>query len=302
MLNRIWEAEESRTFVRRVTDYLAVIVFTPILIVIASSAAILLESEVATISRKISLIRDFSPAIIVVLSALPYISICAMLTITYLILPNTTVRPKSAVVAGVFIGIVYQTVQFIYIKFQIGVASYGAIYGGFAAIPLFIVWLRLSWMMVLYGAEIAVAYENQETYSFRPDISNLSIRSTNLLFLRVFHLIAKRFSEGMPALTPPQMSENLNIPLLLVRRLLQLLVRSGLVVKTARLKGREQTYQPARSTEDLRMQTVLEARGRLGDNPQAAKVLDEAEPVAASLRDLEDAVNHLAENKFLKEI
>ncbi|MCL5096840.1 MAG: YihY/virulence factor BrkB family protein, partial [Candidatus Omnitrophica bacterium] len=88
-LNHIWEVQESRTFVRRVTDYLAVIVFTPILIVLSSSAAILLESELAMISHRIPLVGTLRPVVLVALGALPYLSICAMLALTYLIIPNT---------------------------------------------------------------------------------------------------------------------------------------------------------------------------------------------------------------------
>jgi membrane protein len=302
-LNAIWQVRESRTMVRRVTDYLAVIVFTPILIVISSSAAISLESEVAVVSRRFALVGDLRPAIFVALGALPYVSICAMLTLTYLIIPNTRVRLRSAVAAAVFTGVIYQTVQLVYIKFQLGVSSYGAIYGGFAAIPLFIVWLRLSWMMVLFGAEIAFADENRETYGFHPQTGDLSVWSMKLLFLRVFHLISKRFSDGEPAMSPPQISEALKVPMRLTRRTLDDLSRAGLVVKTAHYVDGEQAFQPARSTEGMRIQAPVEVYEHIGDDPDAVQTQGGAgERVAALLDRLAAAASRLPENVPLKDV
>ena len=108
-LNDIWQVRESRTMVRRVTDYLSVIVFTPILIVISGSATIFLESEVAVISRRFPLLGDFGPVIYVALGALPYLSICGMLILTYLIIPNTRVRVRSAVAAALLTAAIYQS-------------------------------------------------------------------------------------------------------------------------------------------------------------------------------------------------
>jgi len=301
-LNHIWDVQESRTFLRKVTDYLAVIVFTPILIVTASSAAILLESEVAVISSRIAVLGAIRPLIFVALGALPYLSIWAMLTLTYLIIPNTRVRPRSAIVAAAFTGTLYQTVQFLYIKFQLGVTSYGAIYGGFAAIPLFVVWLRLSWMMVLYGAEIAVADENRETYGFRPDISNLSTWSSKLLFLTVFHSISTRFSEAEPAMTPVQISEGLKIPIRLVRLMLNRLTRAGLIVRTAQFIGHEPTFQPARPTEGMRIQTLIETQEHTGESPGAAENHEKSKRMSALLKNLAAAASRLPENVLLREV
>jgi membrane protein len=301
-LNDIWQVRESRTMVRRVTDYLAIIVFTPILIVISSSATIFLGSEVAVLSQRSAILGDLRPLFYIALGALPYLSIFGMLTLTYLILPNTPVRLRSAIAAAVFTAIIYQSVQFIYIKFQLGVSSYGAIYGGFAAVPLFFVWLRLSWMIVLYGAEIAVADENRETYGFHPHAHDMSVWSTKLLLLRVFHLISKRFSDGEPPLSPYRISATLKMPMRLTRRILDDLSRAGLIVKTAHRVDGEYAFQPARSTEEMRIQAPVEAYEHVGDDPDAAQAETGGERIAALLERLNAAVSRLPENVPLKEL
>ncbi|MGD0231502.1 MAG: YhjD/YihY/BrkB family envelope integrity protein, partial [Syntrophorhabdales bacterium] len=297
-MNRIWEVRKGRTFFRKATDYLAVMVFVPVLVVISNSAAILVAGEVATINQRSGLLGDFGPVISIALKVVPFISICAVLTLTYLIIPNTRVRKRSAILAGVIMGTAYLTVQFVYVRFQLGVSRYGAIYGGFAAIPLFIAWLRLSWMMVLFGAELAVADENQETFGFHPDLSDLSILSMKILLLRMLRLVVKRFARGEPAMTARQLSEGLEIPLRLVKRLLYQLETAGLVVQTA---NRDPAFQPGRTAEDLRVQLILEANERIGVSPPAATLKD-GEKIAALLSAIAAAAEKAPENVPLKDV
>jgi len=301
-LNTIWEVNKPRTFVRRITDYSAIVILTPILLVVSGSAAVLVTGKAAAMIQQINLLGVLGPLIFVVLKLVPYLSIWTMLFMCYLIIPNVRVQPKSALLAAVVTGTVFQVVQFIYIKFQIGVAGYGAIYGGFAALPLFIAWLNLSWMIVLFGAEIAFAHENHETFGFHPDFSRLSISSTKLLFLRVFHLMVKRFSGGEPAVSPSEIANALEIPLRLVRRILAQLSSAGLVVETTVKVRKEPTFQPGRATDDVRIQLVLDAYERLGTGPVSAPPETEAERVAASFHDISEALKKAPENVLLKDI
>ena len=175
--NDIWEVRRSRTYMRKFTDYLAIAVFTPILVIISSSFTVVAASEAKLVVQKIALLGAISSVIFFLLNLLPYVSIWFLLTLNYMVLPNTRVPLRAGITAGIVAGTVYQIVQWIYIKFQIGVASYGAIYGSFAALPLFLVWLQISWMIVLFGAEIAFAHEHAETFGFHPDHSRISMSS-----------------------------------------------------------------------------------------------------------------------------
>ena len=130
--NHIWEVKKPRSLVRKFTDYIAIVVLAPILLIISSSAAVVVSSKIEVIVRSIELLGVVGPLIFFVLRLLPYVSIWVLLMLNYIIMPNTRVPVKSAVLAGIITGTIFQAVQFIYIKFQIGVAHYGAIYGSFA--------------------------------------------------------------------------------------------------------------------------------------------------------------------------
>ena len=128
-------------------------------------------------------------------------------------MPNTKVNFKSAVLAGIAAGTLYQILQWAYVNFQIGVAKYNAIYGSFAALPLFLVWLQLSWLVVHFGAEVSFAHQNVDTYEFEPDCLRISYSFKRLLSLSIAHFIIKSFSSGD---TPPAgeaISHALDIPI-----------------------------------------------------------------------------------------
>lgn len=301
--NLIWEVAQGRTLLRKATDYLAIIVFTPVLIVISASVPAIMVTRLNLILGKITFLGALAPLVLVGLRLIPFFSIWTMLAIVYLIMPNTRVRVMSAVVSGIVTGTIYQAVQFLFITFQVGVANYGAIYGGFAALPLFIVWLQLSWSIILFGAEIAVAYENHRTFGFLPDLSRLSIRSRKLLLLRVMHLLVRRFDKAAPGVSVGEISRALMIPIRLARGLLRRLMDAGLVTETLRDSDRETVFQPGRTIEDLRLSAAIRAVESLGDDVPAVPETDpDAEKVKAAYEDIEAALEQAPENRLLKEV
>ncbi|MBP1746306.1 MAG: putative ribonuclease [Deltaproteobacteria bacterium] len=299
--NHIWDVKKARTIVRKVTDYISIVVFTPVLMIIAGSASVLVGSKIQAIMGRIELLGPISGLILVALKFLPYVSIWAMLTLNYIIIPNRRVPFGPALFAGIVTGTIYQLVQYVYIKFQIGVVSYGAIYGSFAVLPLFVVWLQLSWMIVLLGAEIAVAKENQEVYGFHPDFSRLSVAARKALTIEVFHLLVKRFANGEPPLTPSQISKEAQIPKRLVLLLLGDLVATGFVVETAKEVRHEPTYQPGKTIEGLRIHEVVGAYERVGAEPLSRKIAGD-DKVNTYLRDLEEAMSKIPQNVTIKDI
>src|SRR4030043_843962 len=246
-LNEIWEIKKARTLIRKFSDYMAMMVFGPVLLIISSSATVLVASQAKVIVNKIAVLGVFSKVIFLLLNLLPYVSIWVLLTMLYLIMPNVRIPLKSAILGGIIAGTIAQIVQWLYIKFQIGAASYGAIYGSFAALPLFLAMLQMSWMIVLLGAEIAYANEHYETFGFHPDYSKMSVSSTRLLTLKIFHLLTKKFSQGEKALNAIQIAGLLEIPVRLVRQLLQELIDVGLVVETNSGTKKQITFSTRRT-------------------------------------------------------
>ncbi|MDY6973367.1 MAG: YihY/virulence factor BrkB family protein, partial [Thermodesulfobacteriota bacterium] len=162
--NEIWGVRRSRPFVRKMSDYLSVMLIGPIFVVVSSSATLFITTQINRIAENTALLSMLNPLIVLMLKMLPYCLIGILLTIIYILMPNTRVKVKSGLVAGIIAGAVFVSVQWGYINFQIVIAKYNAIYGSFAAIPLFLIWLQLSWLIVLFGAEISFAIQDVGTY------------------------------------------------------------------------------------------------------------------------------------------
>jgi membrane protein len=301
-LNEIWEVRKSRTLVRKFSDYITMMVLTPVLFIISSSATVLVASQVKVIVNKIALLGVFTKLIFLLLNLLPYVSIWVLLTVLYLIMPNTRIPVRSGIFGGIAGGTILQIVQWIYIKFQIGVASYGALYGTFAALPLFLAWMQMTWMIVLLGAEIAYANEHCETFGFHPDYSRISVSSKKLLVLRIFHLLTKKFSLGEKPLSANQIANALEIPVRLVRQLLQELSEVGLVVEIAKgIKG-EIAFQPGRTIENITVKFAVDEYEKHGIVKIPANQSEEAEKISSFLKDISDTIEKSPANITLKEI
>ena len=301
-LNNIWEVKQSRTLIRKFSDYIAVMVFTPVLFIISSSATVLVASQVKVIVNKIALLGVFSKVIFLLLNLLPYVSIWILLTMLYLVMPNVRIPFRSAILGGITAGTIAQIVQWLYIKFQIGAASYGAIYGSFAALPLFLAMLQMSWMIVLFGAEIAYANEHYETFGFHPDYSRISVSSKKLLMLRVFHLLTKKFSRGEKPLNAHQIANVLEIPVRLVGRLLHELSEVGLVVEIIKGFKNEVAFQPGRTIENITVKFALDEYEKYGITDIPDYQSDEVEKISKYLKDISETIEKSPANVHLKEI
>jgi membrane protein len=301
-LNDIWEVKKSRTLIRKFSDYLAMMISAPILLIVSSSATVLVASQVKVIMQKIAVLGFFSSVITFLLNLLPYVSIWAMLTMLYLVMPNTRVPLRSGIFAGVVAGTIFQIVQWVYIKFQIGVASYGAIYGSFAALPLFLGWVQMSWMIILFGAEFAHAVEYFETFGFHPDYSRISVSSRKTLVLRIFHLLTKKFALGEKPLSLKEISRILEIPVPLVRQLLHGLTSAGLVVEAVSAHKNEIAYQPGRTIENITLKEALDEFEMHGIARIPNSSSEDATKIAAYLKEISEAIEKSPANVRLKEI
>ncbi len=300
--NDIWEVKRSRTLIRKFSDYLAIMVAAPVLMIVSSSATVLVASQVKIIMQKIAVLGMFSLVITFLLNLLPYLSMWAMLTMLYLVMPNTRVPLRSGILAGVGAGTIFQIVQWVYIKFQIGVASYGAIYGSFAALPLFLGWVQMSWMIILLGAELAYAHEHYEMFGFHPDYSRISISSKRVLMLSIFHLLTKRFFLGKSPLSGREISHTLEVPLPIVRNLLDELINVGLVTEALRGMKQEVVFQPGRTIENITVKEALDEFEKHGISKLPDPCSEDARKIASHLKEISEAIEKSPANVRLKEI
>lgn len=306
--NHIW-AVKSRPLVRKFSDYLTIMLIAPILLIMSGSVTLFLMTRLQGLSAWLGLDEVLHPFFSLGLSLAPYAILWLLFSLVYLILPNTRVRLKSAALAGLLAGSAFQILQAAYVQFQINVTSYNAIYGSFAALPLFLIWLNLSWHIVLFGAEIAHAAPlSKEATS--PDMqTNLSMEQTRLLALLVAEHVCRLFQQGAPAQTDVQIAKALRLPPPTVTRLAQGLVQGGILVRLAAVAETEASLHPARNIADLTIAHVLHAIDRLvwdksvWDIPdQGYQVIPDtqaAQSLAASLEELRAASERSAANRLL---
>ena len=264
--NDIWGVKKPRSFARKLSDYLSMMLICPILFIISSSVTVFIAGQIKLIIERITLLGAISPLIFASLKLLPYCVVWGLFTFIYIFMPNTRVNFRSGLLAGIAAGTIYQITQGVYIHFQVGVARYNAIYAGFAALPLFLIWLQLSWLIVLFGAEISFAHQNVDTYEFEPDCLRVSNRFKKLMALRITHLLLKNFCAGEKPWTATQISHTLEIPIRLVRQILFELTEARIVSETVGEGDRAVAYQPAQCPEKYTVEYVVDALDERGSN------------------------------------
>ena len=301
-LNDIWEIKENRTWGRKFSDYLAVMLISPMLIIVSSSATVFITSQITELTNQIKLLGMISPLIFLSFKLIPYVLIWILFSVIYVLMPNTKVRLKSGIVAGIIAGTIFQIVQGIYISFQIGTARYNAIYGSFAALPLFLMWVQISWWVVLFGAELSFANQNVATYEFEPDSSRVSPAFKKLLTLQVAHLLIRNFSKCEPPLSDSQISIRLEMPIRLLHQILYDLVQSGLFIETRATDDNHFGYQPACDINHLTIKRVLEAIEHLGSSRVHVAQTEELTALTESLNQFSQEMGNSPANKLLKDI
>ena len=300
--NHIWGIERQRGIGRRISDYLSAMLVCPILFIVSSTATVMIASQVRLVVEKISLLGPIGPAIFFVLQWLPFAVMWILFTFVYLFMPNGKIQFKSGLFAGIVGGTLYQIFQAVYVSFQIGVAKYNAIYGSFAALPLFLIWLQVSWMIVLFGAEISCAHQTEKTYEFEPDCTALSHSALRLVTLRIVHLLVNEFAQGLRPLSAAHISAKLGIPIRLVWRLLNGLVMAGLLSEICEDGAQAPAYQPAQDVNLFTIQFVTNSLESHGTANIPMENTPEMEKIAQCLSSFDDAIQKSPANLLLKDI
>ena len=227
--NIIWHAKTRRGLWSRFTNYVTVILVCPVFILAAFSVTATLQSaSVVHWLREIELVHR---ALTVGLKALPMVMISISLFILYKFLPNVRVSSRAAVAGAATAGICWQSTQTLYIRYQIGATGYNAIYGSFAQIPLLLIWLYISWLIVLAGAEIANACQNFFRIRHEDMVRTLSVSDRRDLSLLLALMLAERTEKRGAPLADSEAADHLGMPLKLVDQELKKLVRIGTAVR-----------------------------------------------------------------------
>ncbi|MCD8202666.1 MAG: YihY/virulence factor BrkB family protein [Prevotella sp.] len=260
--NYIWQVKKPRSIFRTVTDYLAMFLLAPIIIVISSGLSIFMAGIAGQMEEYIIL----SPLIRFMMDLMPFILMSTVFIIFYVFMPNTKVKVSCAIVPGILAGVAMQGLQLFYIHSQIWVSSYNAIYGSFAALPLFMLWIQISWIICLFGAELCYTNQNLEEFAFKAQTEDLSHRYHIMLSVVLASCICKRFDKGGKPYTALELKLETGIPIRITNDLLYELTKVNIITEISTDdKGEERRYQPAESLSLLNVGTLvdrLESEGK----------------------------------------
>ncbi|TYO98787.1 tRNA-processing RNAse BN [Geothermobacter ehrlichii] len=299
--NAIWYVRETRSLMRRFADYFSVVILGPIFLVLAVTMTASLESQEFILQLKSTVY--VGPLVIFLFNVLPYIAMWAAFAFLYIFMPNIRVRLQAALIGGIVGGTLWQLTQWGYVNFQVGVARYNAIYGTMAALPIFMIWLYISWVIVLLGVEVTYAWQNLG--SLRQDElgGETSAADRERVALGIMLYLGGRFRKGETPGRAHQIARDLGLPSRLVRNIIGQLVQLRLLVEVNDGDLDEAGYQPARALDGLRIVDFLrQIRGEMrlqpaGELPeelcQAERVeemLDQAAEQALGGRTLADLI------------
>lgn len=253
--NRIWQVKKARSMYRKITDYFSMLLLMPLLIVVSGGLSIF----VGTMVKNFDDYTLLAPVGRFLIRLLPFVLTWCMYTALYVFMPNTQVKLRHALVSGILAGTAHQLFQYLYIGSQMWVSRYNAIYGSFAALPLFLLWLQVSWTLCLFGAELTYAGQHLREFSFDKDTRHISRRYHDFIAILILSRIAKRFAANLPPYTATELSQQHQIPLRLTVQTLYELQDIRLIHEVvADEKSSEIVYQPSIDIQQLSVGLLLE--------------------------------------------
>ena len=289
--NRIWGIKHGRTLWRKITDYTAIFLILPILMVCGSGITVFMSSTIE------DYLPFMTPLVTWLLDVASVVLIWLFFTGLYMLVPNTKVKFRNALPAGILAGIAYQVLQALFVSGQLYVSKYNAIYGGFAFLPLLLIWMQLVWLFTLTGALLCYSAQSVSEYTMEEDVNSIAYNYKRRVLAGLLAVIVQRYEKGLQPLTATGMERSFGVPLRLVTNLLLDLEQMGLVSRV--IVGKDQVaYQPARDLHDMTIGQLTKAYSDMGASGMVAgfdaefKAVDtafdhlEAEAVAAGSQPL----------------
>ena len=297
-LNDIWEIKNSRPWIRNFTDLLSIMVVAPILFILAQSTTVFITAIIQDLSKGMKLLGH----LFLLIKLVPFGLIWLLFTMIYVVVPNTKVNFKSALVAGVLVGTIFQLSQWIFFKSQMGISKYNAIYGSFAFLPLLLIWIQTAWLILLLGAEIAFANQHINRYEFALGSQEVKPSFKKLVTLLITNLLVKNFVEAKSSLTAEEISAILHAPVRLVRQCITDLMNSKIINEVGKKNSQDTSYQPARSVENLSVSFVLQAIDEHGLGDIHIHESGESKRLSQTLEALNQEIERSPSNILLKDI
>lgn len=223
--NQVWDIKHDRTLYQKVTDYIAICLLVPVLMICSSGVSIFMSATVQTNTH----FAFLSPVVNIVLEFSPLILAWLAFTLSYVLIPNTKVRFKYAAISGAICAVFFQILQLLFVNGQIYVSKYNAIYGSFAFLPLLLIWLQLTWLILLVGCVLTYSMQNIFSFNFIGDLSKMSNNYDRKVTIILTAAIVGRFRKGKKPLTRTNLSFYYDIPIRVVTSICDNLYKAGLI-------------------------------------------------------------------------
>ncbi len=258
-LNDIWGIKTGRTMIRKVSDYLSIVMLCPLIIIASTGVTVYATVRLSGMVDAIpGLSATMNHLLFLSSHALPFVATWLVFSFIYIFIPNTKVKVLPALAGGFFGGLLYYVIQTLYIAAQFNVAKYNAIYGSFAALPLFLIWLQMSWTFILFGAEVAFSCQNVSSYEGTPGDGSVGNLRKLVYALKLVRECAANFNSEQPPCTDTALSEKLQIPVRTTRLMLYELTQVDILSKVI-YEDRYEGYQVALPPERITPVLIMKA-------------------------------------------
>lgn len=297
-LNTIWKIKKGRSYGRKINDFLAFLIICPIIFIIVSSLNVYISAQITLNPHNYAIIKATSPILVYIIKLFPYFLSWILFSFVYLILPHAPVSFRSGAIAGIVAGTVFQIWQWAYIKFQIGASSYSPVYGSFAALPLFLIWLQSSWLIVLAGAEIAAALDRDP---FMRRINRIPYPVKVLAILVVYRCI-DAFEKGLFPPTDRKMAEEMGVELENMYKICDSLQSQRILIATTANGDKISGYVPAKEVRLISIKDVCDAVDESDRIPANLMQTEELDSIIAHFKQVDNTLSDTKLNKLVIDI
>lgn len=293
--NDIWGVAVQRSIVRKFSDYLSIVIVFPLFVLLAATGTAALTSH-----KFLTLLENLGRAgslIKMLFRFTPYIFLWIAFIAVYMVMPNTKVKFSSALIGGIIGGTAWQFAQWLYFHFQVSISRYNAIYSTVAALPIFLIWLQLSWMVLLFGAEIAFAHQMVESYRFVGTEKLSGRRATEVFALSIVSMIAKNFVEGRRPPGLKQFSDALGVKSEIIKPIIENLIKKEIIYDVS---GNGSSYLLSVAPDKLSTLDVINAVS--GDLKSEANLNRVAPVIYKFYEEIEETLNSKYKNHTIKDL
>jgi membrane protein len=302
-INHIWKIKRKRSFLRKAIDYIGILIIVPIIFTSSSSLTIFINTQLSTKYQNYQIIKDVYPYLLSLIKLVPFVLSWVLFAFIYIITPNTRVRVLPRLFGGFLAGTLFQLWQIAYIIFQVSISSYNAVYGSFAALPLFLIWLQITFVIFLYGAEVAAHIENDifwyGGWKETDRLTKVTLKQVALLALIQF---TSAFEKGKPPLSMFQMGRNLGISINDAREVVNYLEDMEIITEINPRRNSNEKFQLNINPELLTVKKISDLFDKKRDPPFFVKESNSVKLISECFGKFEESINSSSTDVNLKHI